>query len=280
VGTAKRERQKAGRQARLQQLQQTQKRRRTTKVVRNVVLVVVGLVVVAFVLSRFVGNSNSTVATDTTIPATSAVATTLPPGSVPATKPFVFGIGPCPAADGSSPVTKKFTQAPKECIDPKKTYTAKFDTSEGEIDIALDAKKTPGTTNNFVVLSRYHYYDGTIIFRTDTSIDIIQGGGMTNVDTPGYTIPDEGANYTYAAGDIAMARSSSPNSAGGQFFIITGPKAALLNTQGTYVVFGKITTGLDIAQKIIGLNKTDPASQLGGAPSRTVTINKITIVEA
>jgi len=249
--------------------------------VRNVVVLVVALVVVALILSRFVGNSNSTnVALDTTIPATSAVSTTVSPVSVPSTTPFVYGIGPCPAADGSSPVTKKFTQAPKECIDPKKTYTAKFDTSEGEIDVALDAKKTPGTTNNFVVLSRYHYYDGTVIFRTDTSIEIIQGGGMTNSDTPGYTIPDEGAKYTYAAGDLAMARSVSPNSAGGQFFIVTGPKAALLNTQGTYVVFGKITTGLDVAQKIIGLNKSDPTSQLGGAPSRTVTINKITIVEA
>ena len=279
MGTAKRERQKAGRQARLQQLQQQQKRTKTTKVVRNVVVLVVALVVVAFVLSRFVGGSNSTVATDTTVP-TTLVPSTFAPISIPKTAAFVYGIGPCPAADGSSPATKTFSQAPKLCIDPKKKYTAKFDTSEGEIDVVLNTRDTPGTTNNFVALALYHYYDGSVIFRTDPSIDIIQGGGLTNTDTPGYEIPDEGAHYTYAPGDLAMARGAQPNSGGGQFFIITGPKGALLNTQGTYVNFGKISQGLDVALKIIGLNQTVAGSQLGGKPSRTVTINKITIVQA
>ena len=85
----------------------------------------------------------------------------------------------------------------------------------------LDTTRTPGTVNNFVTLSRWKYYDGSSIFRTDTSIDIIQGGGKTNTDSPGYTIPDEGGTFTwsdtggkgpftYQAGDLVMARVGQP----------------------------------------------------------------------
>ena len=163
------------------------------------------------------------------------------------------------------------------CIDAKKSYTATFDTSEGAIEIALDTKKTPKTVNNFVTLSRYKYYDGSFIFRTDPSIDIIQGGGESNTDDPGYTIEDEGNGYKYTEGDIVMARTGEINSAGGQFFIVTGPKASFLDDQGTYVVFGKISKGLDVAKAILGLNAG--SGQLGGAPSRAVKIASVTIAE-
>ena len=139
------------------------------------------------------------------------------------------------------------------CIDAAKSYTAVFDTSEGEIQVALDTAKTPKTVNNFIVLSRYKYYDGTTIFRTDPSIDIIQGGGLTNTDDPGYTIEDEGSGYKYVEGDLAMARTMEPNSAGGQWFFVTGEKASLLDGQGTYVNFGKVTAGLDIVKGILAL---------------------------
>ena len=109
------------------------------------------------------------------------------------------------------------------------TY-AIFDTTEGMIEVALDTKKTPNTVNNFIVLSRYKYYDGSYIFRTDPSIDIIQGGGASNSDDPGYSIKDEANGFKYAEGDLVMARTAAPDSAGGQFFFVTGEKAALLAT--------------------------------------------------
>ncbi|MEY3266397.1 MAG: hypothetical protein RJA15_843, partial [Actinomycetota bacterium] len=80
-------------------------------------------------------------------------------------------------------------------------------TSEGTVVVALDMKNTPNTVNNFVTLSRYKYYDTSYIFRTDVSLDIIQGGGATNSDSPGYTIKDEGTGFAYKAGDLVMARS-------------------------------------------------------------------------
>ena len=97
---------------------------------------------------------------------------------------------------------------------------------------------------------------------------------------PGYTIPDEGGKFSYSTGDLVMARTAQPNSAGAQFFFVTGPKAAGLNSQGTYVTFGKVTQGLDIVQKILGLNQDDPSSGLGGAPKRVVTVKTITIAES
>ncbi|MDE0602746.1 MAG: peptidylprolyl isomerase, partial [bacterium] len=69
---------------------------------------------------------------------------------------------PCPATDGSSPVRRKFRTPPPMCIDPTKSYTAVMETSMGTLTIALDPISAPRTVNNFVVLARYHYYEGVI----------------------------------------------------------------------------------------------------------------------
>ena len=135
----------------------------------------------------------------------------------------------------------------------------------------------PGTVNNFVSLANFHYYDGSLIFRADPSIDIIQGGGQTNSDTPGYTIPDEKNGFTYQEGDLVMARTAEPNSAGGQWFFVGGPNASALDAQGTYVTFGHVTEGLDVVKAILALagGGTD-----GQTPTRPVTVNSVTITES
>ena len=168
--------------------------------------------------------------------------------------------------------------------------------------MALDTKDTAGTVNNFVVLSRYHYYDGSALFRLDQSIDIIQGGSPTTQSAsdpgPGYTINDEGhfttdssgnlhGPYTYAAGDLVMARGAGPKSAAAQFFFVTGSAASALDSQGTYVVFGHVTQGLSILQNILqneyaACPSTDAAcgdGQLGGVPKVPVIIKSLTISE-
>jgi cyclophilin family peptidyl-prolyl cis-trans isomerase len=200
----------------------------------------------------------------------------------------ITGDTPCPKADGTSPRTTGFAKAPPLCINPAKTYQAVFDTSEGTVTVNLDVKTTPGTSNNFVVLSRYHYYDGTAIHRIDTSIDILQGGSPNSQNLsdpgPGYTIKDEGSPPRhYAAGDLVMARSSGPDSGGAQFFFVVGSKASALDSQGTYVTFAKVDSGLDVLQKVEALFQECPAGDqqcLGGAPSRVVTIKTVTIKES
>jgi len=156
-----------------------------------------------------------------------------------------------------------------------------FDTSEGEVRVALDTQNTVGTANNFATLARYGYYDETDVFRTDPSIGILQAGAPhTNSAAdpgPGYTIRDEGVGFTYEPGQLVMARTGAVNSSSTQIFFTAGEEAAALNGQGTYVVFGEVETGLDVVQAILGLHQDQEGNALGGAPSRTVTINSVTI---
>ena len=227
------------------------------------------VIAILFGISNFVVNDSKDVV--------ELVASTVPETIATVPGATITGATPCPKTDGSQKRATVFAKAPTMCIDAAKSYTATFDTSEGTVVVALDTENTPNTVNNFVTLSRYKYYDTSFIFRTDVSLDIIQGGGATNSDSPGYTIKDEGSGFAYKAGDLVMARSSGADSGGGQFFFVTGPKASVLDSQGTYVTFGQITKGLDVVQAIQALNAGE--GDLGGAPSRPVKINSVIITE-
>ena len=284
MGTDKRERKKVNRNLAREGRQKAQRnaviKQRVIRFGIGIPLAILALWAVSkfFITTDSTSSSDTTVAaSDTTIAASDTTIASLTPTLSTTPGEQIEGDTKCPATDGTAVRTTNFTKAPPMCIDAKKSYTATFDTSEGTIVIALDTTKTPKTVNNFVTLSRYKYYDGSFIFRTDPSIDIIQGGGESNTDDPGYTIEDEGNGYKYTEGDIVMARTGAPNSAGGQFFIVTGPNASALDSQGTYVVFGKISKGLDVAKAILGLNAG--SGQLGGAPSRAVKITSVTIAE-
>ena len=277
MGTDKRERKKVNRNLAREGRQKAQ---RNAVIKQRVIRFGIGIplaILALWAVSKFFITTDSTSTTDSTAAASDTTVASLTPTLSTTPGEQIEGDTKCPATDGTAVRTTNFTKAPPMCIDAKKSYMATFDTSEGTIEIALDTTKTPKTVNNFVTLSRYKYYDSSFIFRTDPSIDIIQGGGESNTDSPGYTIEDEGNAYKYTEGDIVMARNSKPNSAGGQFFIVTGPKASVLDRQGTYVVFGKISKGLDVAKAIIGLNAG--SGQLGGAPSRAVKITSVTIAE-
>ena len=108
---------------------------------------------------------------------------------------------------------------------------------------------------------------------------------------PGYTIDDEGTfktdssgnltgPYRYQAGDLVMARTNAANSASAQFFFVTGSAAANLDSQGTYVVFGHVTSGLDVLQKIASGPTVQRTDGLGESPSPAVTISKVTITSS
>jgi cyclophilin family peptidyl-prolyl cis-trans isomerase len=268
----------------LRRAQQQSQKRRQYLTIGGAVLVL--FLAFLFFTGTFSGSSKKVATSSTTLPGSSTTATTSkpPPTAAPvAAGAKITGSTPCPKPDGSSPRTSSFAQAPPNCLDAGKKYTATFDTTQGTIVVALDTTTTPVTANNFIVLSRYHFYDGSAIFRTDTSIDILQGGGPATQSPsdpgPGYTIKDEGAPPRhYKAGDLVMARTSAPNSAGAEFFLVAGPKASALDSQGTYVTFGTVTTGLPVVQKIEGLSVG--AGQLGGAPSVVVTVKTVTITES
>ena len=277
MSTAKRERQRENRRQRMEAREAAAKKyatRRRIKFIGIAAVAVAAVLAVAGYLQR-----------------DEAAEETLDPESAEAVEEPAAG---CPAEDGSSPRTIDFDGPQPMCIDPGASYMAVFDTSEGEMRFELTASDTPGTVNNFVTLARWGYYDDTLLFRTDPSIDIIQGGSPhTNSASdpgPGYTIVDEPAfaedpatgqltgPYRYQPGQLVMARSAGRNSAGAQFFLTTGPNTALLDSQGTYVVFGSTDeAGLAVAQSIIALH--EPGGALGGAPSRDVTVYSVTISE-
>jgi len=284
VGTDKRERQKANRERARQERIRKQQRTKLTK--RGLIfgLGIPAIVLALFAVSWAIGGDDAAAPSVTSVAAsdsttaptdTAGDTTTTVAGKTPE---IVEGTTPCPKVDGTQKRVAEFSDSMKKCIDPAKSYTATFNTSEGTVVVALNAKAVPGTVNNFVSLSRYKYYDGTTIFRTDPSIDIIQGGGFSASDSIGYNILDEGGPYAYSEGDLVMARTGTPNSGGAQYFFVTGPKASALDSQGTYVTFGKVTKGLDVIKKIIGLHEAT-SDGLGGKPSRTVTVKTITIAE-
>lgn len=200
----------------------------------------------------------------------------------------------CPPADGSGERQIDFDGPFADCLEEGVDYRARFTTSEGEVVVDLLEDQMPNTVNNFVALSRSGYYDDTLLFRTDPSIDIIQGGSPHTQDNrdpgPGYNIPDEGGEFgtdpatgqytgpfTYEEGQLIMARSAGPDSSSAQFFFSTGPNVELLDGQGTYLPVGDVIEGLEVLQEIIGLHEADD-SGLGGAPSRDVTIESVEIL--
>jgi cyclophilin family peptidyl-prolyl cis-trans isomerase len=179
----------------------------------------------------------------------------------------------CPAADGTSPKTDTFPAPPRMCIDPNKKYTAEMITSKGTMTIELDAKKAPRTVNNFVVLARYHYYDGVGFHRIIPGF-VVQGGDPqgTGSGGPGYKFADELPKAgQYEVGSLAMANSGKDTN-GSQFFIITGDQGVALPP--SYSLFGKVTAGIDVAKAL------EAVGSQAGTPSEPVKMDRVTITES
>jgi cyclophilin family peptidyl-prolyl cis-trans isomerase len=170
--------------------------------------------------------------------------------------------------------TKGPQPLPKFTIDVNKTYTATVVTSEGTFVVDLNAKAAPCTVNSFVHLADNHFYDGLIFHRIIKDF-VIQGGDPTGTGSggPGYTFNDELNNgLKYELGSLAMANSGA-NTNGSQWFVVTGPQGESL--PNNYSIFGKVTSGMDVVQKI-GAVKTDSSDK----PVTPVTIKKVTIKES
>ncbi|HZT64622.1 MAG TPA: peptidylprolyl isomerase [Acidimicrobiales bacterium] len=179
----------------------------------------------------------------------------------------------CPNPDGSSPKRQSFDGPPPMCIDPAKRYTAKMQTSKGELTIALDPVAAPKTVNNFVFLARYHYFDGIVFHRIIPGF-VVQGGDPEGSGRggPGYRFEDElPSPGRYEIGSLAMA-NAGPNTNGSQFFIISGPDGVRLPPQ--YSLFGKVVAGQEVVAALDGVGTSS------GRPKEKVTIDSVTITES
>lgn len=124
----------------------------------------------------------------------------------------------------------------------------------GEIEIELYPNKASNTVNNFIALIEDDFYDGLIFHRVIPDF-MIQGGDPegTGMGDPGYSIKGEFSSNDFdndlkhEPGILSMARSQDPDSAGSQFFIVTGDGSHL---DGDYAAFGKVIDGMDVVEDI------------------------------
>lgn len=295
--TDKRQRQKeraeAARAARAAEMAHAKRR-------RNIILALVGLVAVfafAFLYSTLTGDDDST---EVQTPGETDEGETdddaaPPPSTIEVGEP----VEPeCPPEDGAEERQTQFTESPPSCLDEDATYQAVFETDAGDITVDLDTETTPETVNNFVFLARHGYYDGTAMFRSNTGIEIIQGGSPHTQDGadpgPGYSLADEGDGfetdgngqltgpYTYEPGQLVMARRGVPDGAGAQYFFTTGPGASGLDQNGSYVVFGSVAEGMDVLEAIMATHEDAPNAPVPGegAPDPKPIVNTVRIIQS
>jgi peptidyl-prolyl cis-trans isomerase B (cyclophilin B) len=157
-------------------------------------------------------------------------------------------------------------------------------TNMGSIEVELDPGKAPNTVKNFLDYVNSKFYEGTIFHRVIKGF-MVQGGGFTQ---------DMGQKKTSAPisiesnnglkndrGTIAMARTNDPNSATSQFFINAKDNDFLNYSAPTmqgygYTVFGKVTKGIDVVEKIENV-KTGSKGFVRDVPVDPVIIEKISL---
>lgn len=179
-------------------------------------------------------------------------------------------------------VSRTFT--PEEITKMSQTR-AVIQTQFGIIELRFLPELAPNHVNSFIELAKKGFYDGTIFHRVIPGFMIQGGDPNTKGDNkatygtggPDYTLKAEFNARTHARGVLSMARSSSPDSAGSQFFICVANSSFL---DGQYTVFGEVVSGTDVADKIVN----QPRNLVGSStnpkdnPNERIEI-KIKIIE-
>ena len=178
----------------------------------------------------------------------------------------------CESVEAPAPRDAGGATAPKERLDPERTWTLTFDTSCGTFVVTLDLDSAPATAASLVSLAQSGFYDDTVFHRVVPGF-VIQGGDPTQTGTggPGYSTVDAPASgATYKKGVVAMAKTEDepPGTAGSQFFVVTGDDVGL---PPDYAVAGTVTDGLDDVERIGALG--DPATE---QPLQPVVVRSVT----
>jgi cyclophilin family peptidyl-prolyl cis-trans isomerase len=149
---------------------------------------------------------------------------------------------------------------------------ATLHTSEGAIELELYPNEAPKTVENFVKLARDGFYDGVIFHRVIPDF-MIQGGDPTGTGMggPGYEFEDEFNEHRVVRGALAMA-NAGPNTNGSQFFIVTAEATPWLD--GKHTVFGRVTSGMDVVDRISEAERDD-----NDRPASPVSIERVDLPE-
>lgn len=162
--------------------------------------------------------------------------------------------------------------------------TVSITTSQGDLTIRVEGSLSPIATGNFVALASCGYYDGVVFHRLVPGF-VIQGGDgqfgrmpdiypdRMGTGGPPYRIQDEPVTASYHRGTVAMARTSQPNSAGSQFFIVLTDEGGS-RLDSVYQIIGTVTSGMDTVDAISAMPNS-------GTPSNTaldpVAMTRVTV---
>jgi len=156
---------------------------------------------------------------------------------------------------------------------------AVMETNHGRIVLRFLDDKAPNHVKNFKKLAREGYYDGTKFHRVIPGF-MIQGGDPNSKSAdrsihgtggPGYKVNQEFNDTKHERGILSAARSSDPNSAGSQFFLMVAKSTHL---DGQYTAYGEIVEGLDVIDKIVALPRDGRDNP---HPANPAIIEKVTI---
>ena len=239
---------------------------------------VLGIVVVMVVIiGGFVGASFALNRSNKSAPIAQARAQPTSARTAPA-KPVPGCVAP-PAV----PTDKRSGTLPNKKIAAGKTFIATVTTSCGTITVELDGTKAPQTVASFLGLAKSGYWVNSPCHRLTTAdpLFVLQCGDPTGTGTGtpgyGYGVENAPANFNYPAGTLAMARTSDPNGNGGQFFIVY--KDSTLNDPTGYSIFGKITSGMDIVDRVAAEGALPADANQNTAPLQPISILAVNVTE-
>ena len=163
---------------------------------------------------------------------------------------LLWGMGAVSAADKAPAVKAGKVEGVKG---PRAIITTRF----GEIEVTFFPDKAPEHVRNFIALAKSGFYNGTIFHRVIPGF-MIQGGDPNTKDLnkpetygqggPSQRLKAEFNEIPHRRGILSMARTSDPNSAGSQFYIVVKDSNFL---DGQYTVFGEVVRGMEVADKIV-----------------------------
>ena len=163
--------------------------------------------------------------------------------------------------------------------------SVEFETSQGNFTVELYPEKAPKTVANFLQYVKDGFYENTIFHRVISRF-MIQGGGferdLSEKNTREPIVNESNNGLLNELGSIAMARTMDPDSATAQFFVNLADNQFLNYTspdpeQMGYCVFGKVTSGFEVVQKI-GLSPTTSVGRNADVPIQSITIKSVKLL--
>jgi cyclophilin family peptidyl-prolyl cis-trans isomerase len=274
--------------ARRQAERRAAKRRRD--ITLGVVGAIVGLVLLIVGYMILTGGDDGETRANATPSASASAAAEGEPGTrsgavAPVAEPpdVVACGGRAPADAGAK--TPQFVGPPPMTIDEQATYTATIATSCGSFDVKLRPDIAPQAVNSFVFLAGKGFYDGLTFHRIVDGF-VIQGGDPLGDGSggPGYQFDIETSpKQTFDAPGLLAYANSGPGTNGSQFFVTLAPTPQLDPGAGAgeFSIFGEVTDGLDVVERIGKVSGTENPGIPGemSVPTEAVYIDSITIDE-